>query len=299
MSKGELQDLFAIGVTPPSRKDLLLDLAAFLATAGWALAARWQAADVIWASWLASLITGYAFLLAMIGLTLLDEKPGAFNEQSAQLGCLGVAMGGLLAYLAVKAGPGCFRILFAGLLALDALGLAALLLTRRRWFGFDPARAWVRVLAQVPGGLCAAGFFTLHFGGFHAGHAAFLAFLMPPPIDIPARGADAGATAARILGALLKAYWPYVLSVAVANFGLYRRVLRGRHSAMMMLPYKSVVRIHVLIFVLFPIALLRLGRVALVVALAFFFFPLEQLIAWRRARGRGNEASGQNPHAAG
>jgi len=47
--------------TVPTRKELLVDLAAFGGTVVVAVVQNWKAADIVWASWIASLLIGLSF----------------------------------------------------------------------------------------------------------------------------------------------------------------------------------------------------------------------------------------------
>ena len=49
--------------TITTRKELLIDLAAFAATVAAAVVQGWKAADIVWASWVTSLLTGLSFHL--------------------------------------------------------------------------------------------------------------------------------------------------------------------------------------------------------------------------------------------
>jgi hypothetical protein len=98
---------------------------------------------------------------------------------------------------------------------------------------------------------------------------------------VKARGASFA-----FLGLLILTYWPYIVFVALKSFGTYRDALlaKSKQGEEMLLPYKYVVRVHLLIFVLIPLAALGSGLLLTIVVLAFFFFPVESVVAWVKSR---------------
>ncbi len=84
---------------------------------------------------------------------------------------------------------------------------------------------------------------------------------------------------------LIHKYWLYLLSVAVMKFNLYRKAISSENNGnSMLLPYKNVVRIRILIFILVPLAMIRAGKIVLTVVLFFFYFPVEKTITLYRSR---------------
>lgn len=304
--------------TVPTRKELLTDLVAFGVTVVAAVFLDWEAADIVWASWITSLLTGLSFFLIMSVKMLWDyamrpphasanegeksreelvERSGvrekrATDEPSpmdANPGCLCLLVGGGMALLAWLAGPGLVRIGLIVLIGVDVVAFVVAILAPRGWFGVNLNSPAARALFFFPTSLFFLFFFLVHFGGFHGGHAVFLSFIVPLEAEFAeftfsAAGVPVGIGA--FLGALVFAYWPYILSVGVKNLGPYRAALKERNKQgdNMMLPYKNVIRIHLLIFVLIPLAALGSGILLTVTVLMFFFFPVESVAAWYRNR---------------
>lgn len=143
------------------------------------------------------------------------------------------------------------------------------------------------------GGLFMLAFFTVHFGGFHFVHSAFLSAFFP--LDPAAPRAFPGPA---LYAQVLAAYWPFVLVTAVAERNAFRPApaappdtsvkaadvnrrlaRRGRGFDGMMAPYKNVVRMHLLIFFFAFASIVRLeGFLVYAVVSAVYFFP------WRRLR---------------
>jgi hypothetical protein len=300
--------------TPPTRGELILDLCAFIGTVIAALIQGWKAADVVWAAWLASLLIGLSFFLILAGRLIIDqsrkdssepeEEEEGEQEDPAETegtdapsrplednagsspGCFGCATAFFFALLGLLGGAGASRWVFGGLACLGLIGGLTYGLSSRRWFGLDPERPGIRTLAAIPSALFLFGFFLGHFGGFHMGHAVFLSSLVPPTVEVSIIADSViglRAYLSTFLGVLIVAYWPYVASVAVKNFRVYREALKNSSEGdAMILPYRNVIRIHLLIFVLAPFAMADLGTVVAIIVLFFFFFPIESLIAWYR-----------------
>jgi len=93
------------------------------------------------------------------------------------------------------------------------------------------------------GALFMLAFFTVHFGGFHYVHGIFLGVFFPlvpgsPPFDSVFTNAAVA----------LRSSWPLVVGSAIAMRGAFERAGREFKPET---PYKSVIRMHFLIFVFF------------------------------------------------
>jgi hypothetical protein len=111
-------------------------------------------------------------------------------------------------------------------------------------------------------------FFTLHFGGFHYIHCMFLNGVLPlwemedgiPNIFVPIRIA-------------LVSYWPLILAALVSRVRELRNLGSDKNHMGIVLPYLSVVRLHLLIAALAILDSFGLGSIALYPVLAGCFFP--------------------------
>jgi len=304
--------------TVPTRKELLVDLAAFGGTVVVAVVQNWKAADIVWASWIASLLIGLSFFLILSLKKLRDytlaiseeESKGSPTWTGGNPGCLGLAVGALMALLAWLVGPGPARMTLCALVGLDVFALVITILAPRSWLGVSLQRPIVRAFFYLPTALYLFFFFLMHFGGFHLGHAIFLGFFVPPEVGFfVAADAVVGISEAPVdvreawgamrevlvgfrealgvfIGALILTYWPYILSVAVKSVEAYRAALlaQSKRGDEMILPYKNVIRVHLLIFALIPLAAFDSGIVMTIGVMVFFFFPVESLVAWFKSR---------------
>ncbi len=145
--------------------------------------------------------------------------------------------------------------------------IVATIVVGARQSGLPPALA-------VPGALAVLGFFTVHFGGFHLAHGAFLGGFFPPD-DV--EGMRPGLL--NVLPVILRLYWPFVLVSLVAKLPhlVPERAKLGATDHLMK-PYGNVVKMHLLIFVFAGLHVAGLTRYAIYPVLIAYFFP------WREFR---------------
>ncbi len=171
-----------------------------------------------------------------------------------------------------------------------------------------PPRYRVRaVLGGLATALFLLAFFSVHFCGFHAVHAAFLSSFFPPP-DVPAPAfGSVSFNPLRLLGNtfyyLMPKYGAFLLPVIVAErralLGSLGALARARQSAasesdqaiaqllqssgasahgLLSRPYVNVVRMHVLIFFFAICHALKIDSFPVyVVVYAVYFFPWSAL----------------------
>jgi len=268
----------------------------------------------VWGSWITSLLIGLSFFVILSIKKLRDyalaEKSEAPKPMEGNPGCLFVAVGGLMVLLAWFAGPGVVRSSLSVIVALAFVAMVVSILAPRGWLGVNLERPVARAFVFLPTCLFLIFFFLIHFGGFHLGHAFVLSFFVPPEVGLqfatdtvaaanvePANASeafnnlraamvDAREAGIAFLGLMILSYWPYIVSVAVKSFGLYRAALlaNSKKGEEMLLPYKNVVRVHILIFALIPLAAFDSGLVLTIGVMAFFYFPVESVGAWVKGR---------------
>lgn len=112
-------------------------------------------------------------------------------------------------------------------------------------------------------GLFVIAFFTVHFGGFHLGHAVFLNIFFPISADC----CDELSSIPRMALLALQTYWP------MAAMSLLSRLRDFRGPVGFVRPYINVIRMHLLIFVFAGLNAMDLSRFAIYPVLVFYFFP--------------------------
>ncbi len=147
---------------------------------------------------------------------------------------------------------------------------------------------WLGVFAIVGGGtLFGLAFFTVHFGGFHFVHSAFLNMFFP----LDRAGGNTPNLA--LYAEVFRRYWWFLPAAALAEREGFRRVERKPDTSVtaeaikarlarpdaMMTPYRNVIRMHLLIFFFAFAHFAHLANFAVyAVAYAVYFFP------WRLLR---------------
>jgi hypothetical protein len=218
---------------------------------------------------------------------------GTGTEKDSRPGCLGAGSIAFIGGLAWLVGPGILR---SVLISFEVLVFTSLIFSaavRKKNPGPDADKTQLqRAVLFLPTAAFLLFFFVGHFGGFHAVHAVFLSLLVPAELNIPIEiesFADGREYLFSSFRGLVTAYWPYVLSVGIKNIFTYRDLFKTESKGnSMILPYRNVVRIHLLIFVLAPVALAGLGRPVTIIALFFFYFPVERVAGWVRGRKRSS-----------
>jgi hypothetical protein len=125
-------------------------------------------------------------------------------------------------------------------------------------------------------------FFTIHFGGFHLGHAIFLQFFFPHPL-VPSISQPENIKPWPIVWGLVLAYWPVIVEKVAFEIFEYKDILTTRSfdsielgtNDTMIKPYSNVVRIHILIFVLAGLSFTNANQLLIyAVTYAMFYFPM-------------------------
>ncbi len=159
----------------------------------------------------------------------------------------------------------------------------------------------------VTGGLLGAGtlfmlaFFTVHFGGFHFVHSAFLASFFPLTPENGGPRVSGGFPSLGMYAEVVRRYWIFLPAAFLAERHAFARpkapqtspadpvrqlgIPRVKPGHDMMRPYANVIRMHLLIFFFAAAHIARLENFILyAVAYAAYFFPWQAFTAWRAER---------------
>jgi hypothetical protein len=214
-----------------------------LAVAWWA---RWEAGDLVWSLWLSSFVVGSSIIVWTIARPAFEMGRGVWRAR-----------------------------------ALTVSHPKALL-------GF-----WSLL---VVGALFALAFFTIHFGMFHYIHSQLMISFFP--IDTGSAAGSATDASMATYAEILRRYWTFLPAAFLAEraafmakplsleLDLSRAAAAGskagkpsRVQSLVWAPYRSVARMHVLIFFFFFAHFARLDNfVVYAVVYAAYFFP------WRLVR---------------
>jgi len=259
---------------------LFRSLLSFGATVAAAVYFGWTARDLLWALWISSLTVGYLTILFVIvgGLAsgrvfwMKADRPGP-TERFAP-----VVMA-LFFLIPVLAFFGLSLITVVYVLVTAIAAAAALLPMGAAKDGAGLIRLLRNVLVNLPSGFFMLGFFTVHFGGFHFVHSLFLNGFFPlvedssfgPSFD------ETFVNFGRFVRISASAYWPVILSTALSQAGTIPVSAKRAGDNVMFIPYKNVIRMHLMIFIIAFMGIGGLHAFILYAALFVYFFPLENI----------------------
>lgn len=130
-------------------------------------------------------------------------------------------------------------------------------------------------------------FFTIHFGGFHVGHALFLTAITEGsfqnlsvasvPLD------EERDMVGWLFDQLSNSMW-FIVCTGIATIPNIINHIRSDipRQDLLKLPYVNVIKMHIMIFILVPVMLLGSPTIALLAVVIVFFMPLD--LFWERFR---------------
>ncbi|MEE9912750.1 MAG: hypothetical protein K4571_13635 [Deltaproteobacteria bacterium] len=254
---------------------------------------EWTAKDLLWSLWISSLTVGYCTILAGIGRNLFQGniaddagtgKDGAALNPSKKVSQnAGAVMAAF--FLLPMAGFFGFSIitliyaLFAGL----SIGVAVI----RHWSG-DHENAAIRFLmnfiVNLPATAFMLGFFTIHFGGFHFVHSMFLNGFFPLVPGEPF-GQSLDSTFGMfftLISVSIVSYWPFIVTSAAASISDITHAAGGKKGDLFFDPYKNVIKMHLMIFIIAFMGAGGLNQYILYATLVIYFFPFSRVFTFRK-----------------
>jgi hypothetical protein len=275
------------GPNPRVETGIFRSFLSFGATVAAAVHFGWTARDLLWALWISSLTVGYLTILFVIvgGLVsgrvfwMKAGRPGP-TERFAP-----VVMA-LFFLIPILAFFGLSPITLVYVLVTAIAAAVALLPPGDAKDGAGPVRILRNVLVNLPSGFFMLAFFTVHFGGFHFVHSLFLNGFFPLVGDA-GFGRDFDeifVNFGRFVRISAAAYWPVILSTALSQAGNIPAAAKRAGDNVMFIPYKNVIRMHLMIFIIAFMSIGGLHAYVLYAALFVYFFPLENIFRKKECR---------------
>lgn len=269
------------------RNDIFLGLAMFFTSLIWAVHQHWSVTDLLWSLWLSSMLLGYTYLLtAIAGMLAAGHPPRALGNRSKN-GTDGRNQGGFTSvffFLVALFITGCswITLLFFVLAILSIV--FSLDQESRTQLGLDflPARQsdWSKFFITLPTAIFMVAFFSFHFIFFHFVHSIFLNGFFPLLPESPFGKTVDGTFVYfwNLITLALERYWPFVLFSGFSRISLYVQAFKSPDGAAMFIPYKNVVRMHITLFLLAFLSVIRIPQAALYLVFIIYFLPVGDLL---------------------
>lgn len=209
----------------------------------------WSNTDLIWSFWVTSLVVGYATILRSVFVPVMDVINRSENSSHSKS----------------------IRSIIEGLKKSDKIKKPVIVII---------------ILIVIIGALFNLAFFSVHFLGFHFGHAVFMQSLFPhPEIAVLKKtvGLETYFDLLKYLQPLLLCYWPIIVQKLIYDFPNLGRFLNFKglssdsdESRQMgfFQAYINVVKIHILIFILVGLNAIHTDQyLTYVIIFSIFFFP--------------------------
>ncbi len=219
---------------------------------------------------------------------LSKENPPPIPENKSQLssgsaGGIFGAMASLVFVAMLFMIFGMHRITLYGLVAAIVCTTVSLIPVLREKTGMkflpDLHPRLVHIFGAMPLAAFLFGFFTFHFLGFHFGHSMILNMVLPISHSFyPGEDLEAfpGFFKDNLLIAFSR-YWFFILMSVPSRLSVYSKAFRTNDMSVMFLPYKNVVRMHVMIILFAILDAAGLKGVMLYLLLALYFFPFNSI----------------------
>lgn len=276
----------------------LLEIGSFAITIILAIFYSWTAKDLLWSLWISSLTIGYFTILAGIAGNLIhgrmaDESGGngkkhdenSLNPDPKKLQNTGAAMA--VFFLLPMAG---FFGIFSKITLIYALfvGLSVLLAVIRFKAGHRD-ESWIvkfffNLVINFPATVFMLAFFTVHFGGFHFVHSIFLNGFFPLTGDTPFGKSIEGTFSLffTFITVSFTSYWPFIVTSATSRLGGIVNAVSGKKGDMFLEPYKNVIKMHMMIFIIAFMGGSGLHGYILYATLVIYFFPFSRFFKFKK-----------------
>ncbi len=234
----------------------------------------WEARDLLWSLWSSSLVIGYTTLLLGAAGGMIRGQFLSSRGNAETAGGQGEAASGIVLLIPVifLFGFSPVSLVFA---LLAALSLFSVFADRTRQNSGRRTSSLLHFLAVFPAGVFFIAFFSVHFGGFHLVHAVFLNSFFPLLPESLEAFQPAGLLFffRDLIRLSLIDYWPFILASACSARPMLKSAWRGENPNFMLSPYKNVIRMHLMIFVIAICQGLGAPRIVLYITLAVYFLP--------------------------
>lgn len=274
----------------------ILELGSFVLTILFAFHFAWTAKDLLWSLWISSLTIGYFTILTGMAGNLFhgrmaDESGGGENHDEnglkpdpKKLQNTGAAM----AVFFLLPMLGFFGLSKITLIYALFVGLSVLFAVIRFKTGHH-GESWIvrfffSLVINLPATVFMLVFFTVHFGGFHFVHSIFLNGFFPLTGETPFGKSIEGTFSLffTFIEVSFLSYWPFIATSAVSKTGEIIDAFSAKKGDMFLGPYKNVIKMHMMIFIIAFMGGAGLHSYILYAALILYFFPFSRFFKFRK-----------------
>ncbi len=242
---------------------------------------KWETKDLLWSLWISSLTIGSLILISgFAGSFLRDEPFLSAISKKKEIPLKNTNIGSALSiffliptfFILGFSKPTLIFFLFA-ILSVSV----AVIKTKNRELISPLFSRFLNFLINFPAAIFMMGFFAVHFGGFHFVHSIFLNGFFPLLTEQPFGKSIEGTFIMffKFIEISFKSYFIFILFSLISSFDKIKDSFKGKNANFMGEPYKNVVKMHIMIFVIAFIGFADLNRYILYAALVLYFFPFE------------------------
>lgn len=271
----------------------LLEIGSFAVTMILAIFYGWTAKDLLWSLWISSLTIGYSTILAGIAGNLIHgrmaDDPGVKSEKDGlkpdkkKLQNTGAAMA-IFFLLPIIGLFGFFsRITLIYALFVGLSVLMSVIRLKPDHYESPVVGFMFSLIINFPATVFMLAFFTVHFGGFHFVHSIFLNGFFPLTGETPfgKNIEDTFGLFFTFISVSFMSYWPFIVTSATSRLGSVVNAVTGKGD-MFLEPYKNVIKMHMMIFIIAFMGGAGLHGYILYATLVIYFFPFSRFFKFKK-----------------
>lgn len=274
----------------------LMEIGSFAVTVFLAIFYGWTARDLLWSLWISSLTIGYFTILAGIAGNLIHgrmaddpgmngkrDKNGLMpDKKKLQNSGTVMAVFFLLPIIGIFGFFSRITLIYALFVGISIL--LSIIRLKADHYETPVIRFVMNFIINLPGTIFMLCFFTVHFGGFHFVHSIFLNGFFPLTGDTPFGKSIEGTFGMffTFITVSFTSYWPFIVTSATSRLGGIVNAVSGKKGDMFLEPYKNVIKMHMMIFIIAFMGGAGLHGYILYAALVIYFFPFSRFFKFKK-----------------
>lgn len=272
----------------------LIETGSFVITVILAVYYGWTAKDLLWSLWISSLTIGYFTILAGITGNLIHGRMADAPRDEIK-----PDKNGLIPDKKKLQNSGAAMAVFFLLPIAGFFGFSKITLIYALFVGLSVFLSVIRLktdhyetpfvgflfnlVINFPATVFMLCFFTIHFGGFHFVHSIFLNGFFPLTGETPFGKSIEGTFSMffTFITVSFASYWSFIVTSATSRIGEITNAVAGKQD-MFLSPYKNVIKMHLMIFIIAFMGSSGLHRYILYSTLVIYFFPFSRFFKFKK-----------------